>query len=97
MDLDTPSTTESNGLSSPSEPKEPLMWVSGKGSMLNIHFAGENSKSLLALFWYGMLDRGIYIAPRGFIALNLELKEQHVEKFVNAIEGFVVRFKQALV
>jgi glutamate-1-semialdehyde 2,1-aminomutase len=73
------------------------MWISGKGSMLCIHFSGESEKSLLALFWHHMLDHRIYLAPRGFIALNMELKEEHISKFLEAVEKFVEKYQQALV
>jgi glutamate-1-semialdehyde 2,1-aminomutase len=72
------------------------MWVTGHGSMVAIHFAGESENSLLALFWHHMLDNGIYLAQRGFVALNLELTEKHVEKFVAAVDGFVGKYRQAL-
>jgi glutamate-1-semialdehyde 2,1-aminomutase len=76
--------------------QEPRMFISGKGSMLSIHFSGESEKSLLALFWHHMLGNGIYLATRGFITLNLELRLEHVQKFVAATEAFVVEFKEAL-
>jgi glutamate-1-semialdehyde 2,1-aminomutase len=72
------------------------MWISGKGSMLNIHFAGESEKSLRALFWHHMLDQGIFLAQRGFITLNIELNEIHIGKFVEAMESFLERYAQAL-
>jgi glutamate-1-semialdehyde 2,1-aminomutase len=72
------------------------MWISGQGSMLNIHFSGESEKSLRGLFWHHMLENGIYLAQRGFIALNLELTEAYVEKFVLAVEGFVGKYRGAL-
>lgn len=72
------------------------MRVSGKGSMLNIHFAGESEKSLRAIFWHHMLDHGIYLAQRGFVALNIELNETHISKFADATEKFVDRYAQAL-
>ena len=72
------------------------MWISGQGSMLNIHFSGESEKSLRGLFWHHMLENGIYMAQRGFIVLNLELTEMHMEKVIRAVEGFVVKYKGAL-
>jgi glutamate-1-semialdehyde 2,1-aminomutase len=65
------------------------MWVSGYGSMMNIHFSGESQQSLQGLFWHHMLEESIYLAQRGFIALNIEMEESHVEKFLKATEGFV--------
>lgn len=72
------------------------MWVTGQGSMIVIHFAGESEKSLLALLWHHMLNHGVYMAQRGFMALNLELTGAHVEKFVVAIDEFVGQYRQAL-
>jgi len=72
------------------------MCISGKGSMLNIHFAGESEQSLRALFWHHMLDQGIVLAQRGFIALNIELNETHISKFVAGTESFLQRYAQAL-
>jgi len=72
------------------------MWISGQGSMLNIHFAGEREKSLRAIFWHHMLDQGIYLAQRGFVALNIELNEVHIRKFTDAIESFIERYQHIL-
>lgn len=75
---------------------EPGMWVSGQGSMLCLHFSGESKKTLQSLLWHHMLENGIYIAQRGFIALNLELREEHIQLFLKALELFVMKYKQAL-
>jgi glutamate-1-semialdehyde 2,1-aminomutase len=72
------------------------MWVSGRGSMMNIHFFGESEKSLQSLFWHHMLENGIYLAQRGFVTLNMEIKQNHINKFVRAAEEFVVKNRQAL-
>jgi glutamate-1-semialdehyde 2,1-aminomutase len=74
----------------------PGMWISGQGSMLCIHFSGESEKSLLALLWHHMLESEIYLAQRGFMALNLELNKGHVDKFLVALEEFVSKNRQAL-
>ncbi|KAH6683007.1 glutamate-1-semialdehyde 2,1-aminomutase [Halenospora varia] len=95
-ELESPFT----GLSISSEKeteKKAKMWISGQGSMLCMHFSGESEKSLKALFWHHMLDKGIYMAPRGFMGLNLELKESHIENYVKAVEEFVGRYRDALV
>jgi glutamate-1-semialdehyde 2,1-aminomutase len=77
-------------------PSSNSMWISGKGSMLNIHFAGDSEKSLRAIFWHHMLDNGIYIAQRGFLALNIKLNDNHISKFADATEDFVMKYSQAL-
>lgn len=76
--------------------KAASMWISGQGSMLNIHFSGESETSLKSLFWHHMLDSGIYLAQRGFIALNLELTDSHIDKFIKAVDAFVSKFRMAL-
>lgn len=72
------------------------MWVSGQGSMMCIHFGGENEASLMPLFWHHMLENGIYMAQRGFIALNLELTTGHVEQFITAVDAFVGKYRMVL-
>jgi glutamate-1-semialdehyde 2,1-aminomutase len=76
--------------------KEGRMWVTGLGSMLCIHFSGENANSLHALFWHHMLEGGMYLAQRGFIALTLELGEEHIEKFVKGVDEFAGKYKLVL-
>lgn len=72
------------------------MWITGKGSMLCIHFSGDSEMSLKALYWHHMLDHGIYMAQRGFMALSIELTEEHIEKYVKAAEEFVIKWKPVL-
>jgi len=90
-----------HGISTPepstSTETQSLMSISGKGSMLAIHFSGEQAKSLLKLFWHYMLKNSIYVAPRGFMALNLELTQQHVDAFVVATELFILKYKHFFV
>jgi glutamate-1-semialdehyde 2,1-aminomutase len=86
----------SDSTSSKSKTSKGGMWISGRGSMMNIHFSGESEKSLQALFWHHMLEDGIYLAQRGFVALNIAMDESHVEKFLKATEGFVAMYRGAL-
>lgn len=71
---------------------KPSMYVTGRGSMLAVHFAGESEKSLRALFWHHLLEDGIFIAQRGFVALSLEIGEGHVERFLASVERFVGKY-----
>ncbi len=66
----------------------PKMFVTGAGSLMNIHFTGPEKDLLQALFWHHMLQNGIYLAQRGFIALNLEITPQDVNQFVKAVDNF---------
>jgi glutamate-1-semialdehyde 2,1-aminomutase len=42
------------------------------------------------------LDEGMYLAQRGFIALTLELGEEHIQKFVKGVDEFVGKYKLVL-
>ena len=48
---------------------------------------------LLHLF---LLERGYYIARRGFIALNLALDSRDLAGFVKAVEAFVAEYRPLL-
>ncbi|KAL9083939.1 MAG: hypothetical protein Q9159_005494 [Coniocarpon cinnabarinum] len=65
-------------------------YMSGRGSLLAMHFDGENSDTRKALFWHHMLTRGIYLAPRGFVSLNIDHDQGHVDRFVSAVSEFAV-------
>ena len=69
------------------------MWISGIGSILCIHFTGENADALHGLFYHHMLKEGIYLAPRGFIALSIEIKRKHGFQFVKALDNFITKYR----
>lgn len=71
------------------------MYISGIGSILAIHFP-PSSPHLQSLFYHHMLSQNIYLAERGFMALNIELGIEEVEKFVEATGQFVERFRDAI-
>lgn len=72
--------------------REQRMWISGRGSMLAIRIAGRDEEVRRGLFWHYMLSRGIYLAPRGFISLNLEMTQADVERFIGGVEGFLKKY-----
>lgn len=71
------------------------MYISGIGSILAIHFS-PSSPQLQSLFYHHMLSKNIYLAERGFIALNIELGVDEVDKFVEATEEFVKKFQNVV-
>lgn len=79
------------------------MWMSGIGSILQIHFAdlpyrpATVKPTLQSLFYLHMVSEGIYMAERGFIALNIEITDEHVDKFVEATGKFVEKYKAIIV
>ena len=68
--------------------KAPTMFVTGVGSMMAIHFSGQDKAMLQGLFYHHMLRKGIYIAQRGFIALSIEINDEHVDRFVESLREF---------
>jgi glutamate-1-semialdehyde 2,1-aminomutase len=73
------------------------MWVSGIGSINTVHF-GRNDEltDLRDLFYFHMLENGIYIARRGFMALNIQQTRAHMDRFVDTVKSFVDRWEHLL-
>ena len=76
--------------------RERRMWISAVGSILNIGFSGPGKEQLQALFYHHMLSKNIYLASRGFMALNLETTEEHLNLFFKALEGFIEKYQNTL-
>lgn len=70
----------------------------GVGSMIQPHFrtgdlirrysASASEEGLLELFFFDMLERGIYLARRGMVAMSLPVGEAECERFVEAVDAF---------
>ncbi|TLD31395.1 hypothetical protein PspLS_02862 [Pyricularia sp. CBS 133598] len=67
----------------------PWVWATGLGSMLNVHFGGPAAAELRDLFFFFMLDQGLYVSRRGLIALNLMHTDHHVSRILGAVRDFV--------
>lgn len=76
--------------------RPPKLFIKGVGSIMCIHFAGPDRDLLQGLFYHHMLEQGIFMAQRGFIALSLEITEEHVEQFVMAVDSFCRQWHAAL-
>ncbi|MCJ1288580.1 hypothetical protein MMC34_000108 [Xylographa carneopallida] len=74
----------------------PKMWVSGIGSILVMHFSKPGKDLLLELFYHHMLQKRIYLAQRGFMALSIEITKKDTERFVKAMDEFIVKYKQLI-
>jgi glutamate-1-semialdehyde 2,1-aminomutase len=71
----------------------------GRGSMMNIHFtrnkvrsAGDvkdTNQDLRGLFFFDMLERGLYVARRGMMNLSLPIGDAEIAAMVAAFEEFV--------
>ena len=76
--------------------RPPKMFVKGQGSLMCFHFAGPDRDLLQGLFYHHMLQHGIYMAQRGFVALNLEITDSHINKFVTAVDSFCQQWQSSL-
>jgi len=76
--------------------RPPKMFIKGVGSIMCMHFAGPDRDLLQGLFFHHLLEQGIYIAQRGFMALSIEITEAHVDKFVNAVDSFCRQWDSAV-
>ena len=75
------------------------MQFTGIGSMISVHFtrahvrspkeANASDQKLKELFFFDMLEKGIWIARRGFFALCLPLGEAEFDKLAQAVEEFL--------
>ncbi|MEY3733611.1 MAG: hypothetical protein RL347_970 [Actinomycetota bacterium] len=76
----------------------PYGWIAtGRGSMIGVHpvsgpvvspadIAGADDRRRELLF-LDLLARGYYMAPRGFIALSIEVTDDDIDGFVDAVEA----------
>jgi glutamate-1-semialdehyde 2,1-aminomutase len=86
-----------------------LMKWTGLGSIMNVTFTttpveeimcpedfGEPAKEVGDLLHLFLLERGYYIARRGFVSLSLALTDEHLAGFVDAVRDFVREHKSLL-
>ena len=83
------------------------MKAAGQGSMVVIHPASgeitslkdvdDTDKRLRQLLFLDLLEQGIYIAERGFMALSLKVTDADCGRLVSAVEGYISRRRELLV
>ena len=83
------------------------MQATGVGSMLTLHPLGgaivkpeDTEKAdtrLKRLLYLDLLDQGIYIAERGFMALSLVVAPPDMQRLLEALESFIKRYRHLLV
>ena len=79
----------------------------GIGSLMSAHAtdglirtpsdAARGDAGVKALFFFDMLNRGVYLARKGFIALSLPIGDDEVDHFVDAVESFLEARKRLIV
>ncbi|PVH91676.1 putative acetylornithine aminotransferase [Periconia macrospinosa] len=75
----------------------PPMFITARGSMLNVRFSGPNAAKWQALYHHHMLARNIHIAARGYTPLTLCATEAHMDDYSNSIREFVRTHKRQLI
>jgi len=83
------------------------MKAMGQGSMIVIHpMSGDirspadmeaTDKRLRQLLFLDLLEQGIYLAERGFIALSLMVTDADCDRVVGAVEDHITRRRDLLV
>ena len=83
------------------------MKAMGQGSMVVIHPTAaeinsphdieDTDKRLRQLLFLDLLEQGIYIAERGFMALSLVVTDADCDRLVKAVEGYITRRRELLV
>jgi glutamate-1-semialdehyde 2,1-aminomutase len=75
------------------------MRFTGVGSLMCVHFtdkpvrtpadAAQGRQDLKELFFFDMLERGIYLARRGMLILSLPIGQAECDRLVDAVEEFI--------
>lgn len=78
----------------------------GLGSLMNLQATarpiahiGDTSDGdprIKDLYFFHMLEAGIYVARRGFTVLSLPIHASHVDRYVQAFEAFVQRYRELI-
>ncbi|KAH6698524.1 aminotransferase class-III [Leptodontidium sp. MPI-SDFR-AT-0119] len=69
-----------------------LINFKGFGSVIGISFNGPSSVQLRDLFFFYLLNNGVYVGHRGFFALNLTHKQEHVDGVLDLFRAFLKRY-----
>lgn len=75
----------------------PPMFITARGSMLNVRFSGPHAAKWQALYHHHMLAKNIHIAVRGYTPLTLCAKKAHIDDYTDAIQEFVRMHKHQLI
>ncbi|MDX8517515.1 aspartate aminotransferase family protein [Mesorhizobium dulcispinae] len=75
------------------------MCFTGLGSMMSVHMrsgpihtpadALKGNATLRQLFFFDMIERGVWMAPRGMINLSLPITQEDSERFVASVQEFI--------
>jgi len=78
----------------------------GIGSLMNAHATAspivrpfepdEHQQAIKSLLFFHLLERGFYIARRGYIVLSLPIDDHDIDRFVEAIDEFLILHEHLL-
>jgi glutamate-1-semialdehyde 2,1-aminomutase len=78
----------------------------GIGSLMNLQISDRpilsvrdiniNLNAVKDLFFFHLIENGIYIARRGYVVLSLPIGDAEVEKFKAAVESFIEKYRNIL-
>jgi glutamate-1-semialdehyde 2,1-aminomutase len=84
--------------------RQARMQVTGVGSLLTLHplggeiadaeAAAKADMRLKRLIYFHLLEDGIYLAERGFMALSLALDDREFEALESSLDRFVTRYRE---
>ena len=58
------------------------------GQLLRRYDASAAEEALLELFFFDMLQVGIYLARRGMVAMSLPVGQAECDRFADAVDAF---------
>lgn len=64
------------------------MTATGMGSMVCLH---ADDPRHLELLFFELLEQGLFIAPRGFMALSMSITDEHVDALIAAVDAWAQR------
>jgi glutamate-1-semialdehyde 2,1-aminomutase len=60
-----------------------------RGSVSSIRDLKDSNLPLRELFYFDMLEQGIWLARRGMINVSLPMSDSHCDRLVAGVESFV--------
>ncbi|KEF57423.1 uncharacterized protein A1O9_05340 [Exophiala aquamarina CBS 119918] len=72
--------------------RSPKVFVIGSGSLFAVRFSGPDHKILSKLLYHHLLENGVYIASKGFLALTIEITEEHFWPLLVAVDSFIDKY-----
>ncbi len=66
------------------------------GDIASVDDIAPDQDQVSGLFFFHMLEQGFYVARRGFIVVSLPLTDDDLERFADALSGFLAKYAALL-